>query len=82
MKYMVEFPFPADQREPILRRFEERGPNRNPGVKFRDAWIGERDHVIYVLVESDDIAAVESACCSWADMGPAKITPVVGVEQL
>jgi hypothetical protein len=82
MKYMVEFQFPAERRDAILQRFEERGPNRNPGVKFRDAWIGERDHVIFVLVESADIAEVQSACCTWTDIGPAKITPVVAVEQL
>lgn len=82
MKFMVEFHFPAAEREAILRRFEERGPNRNPGVTFRDAWIGERDPIAYVLVEAADRGLIESTVRQWSDKGTAKVTPVVDVEQL
>ena len=34
--------------------FELRGPNRNPGVIFEQAWVDTRSHIVFVIAESGD----------------------------
>jgi hypothetical protein len=82
MKFMVEFRFKPGGKNDVLDAFELRGPNHNPGVTFRGAWIGSRSEVAFVLVESSDESLIEKASQSWADHGEYRITPVVDVEQI
>ena len=39
MKYMVEFRLKPGSKSKAVEYFESRGPNRNPGVTFRGAWV-------------------------------------------
>jgi hypothetical protein len=77
---MVEFHFQPDSKEKVLAAFELQGPNRNPGVKFRGAWIGTRSDMAFVLAESDDQALIEKVAQSWSQYGSYQIHPVVEVE--
>src|SRR6266550_5458735 len=53
MKFMVEFSVKPGDKNKAAQAFEQRGPNRNPGVAFRGAWIGQNADVVFALVESD-----------------------------
>jgi Protein of unknown function (DUF3303) len=81
MKYMVEFSVKSGNKNKAVQAFEQRGPNRNPGVTFRGAWIGKNSDVVFVLVESADESLVTSAAKSWAELGDFRITQVIDVEQ-
>jgi hypothetical protein len=81
MKYMVEFRFKPGSKNQALEFFEMRGPNRNPGVTYRGAWIGTQADVVFVLVESADQALVTKASQSWTELGSANVTPVIDIEQ-
>jgi hypothetical protein len=82
MKYMIEFRLKAGHKEQVLKTFEKVGPNRNPGVDFRGAWIGARNDVIFVLAESDDESRIADVAKSWQVHGEATVHAVVDVEQL
>ena len=79
MKTMVEFHLKSGSKERAL--FEERGPNRIPGVSLRSAWIGLRSDVVFVLVESPNEAAVAQAAEAWKGEGDYTIYPVLDIEQ-
>jgi Protein of unknown function (DUF3303) len=81
MKFMVEFRVKPGSKNKAVEAFELRGPNRNPGVTFRGAWVGARSDVVYVLIESTDDAQVSKAAQSWAEHGEYQITQVIDVEQ-
>jgi hypothetical protein len=82
MKFMVEFRFKPGGKDEILEAFELRGPNRNPGVTFRGAWVGSQADLAFALVESAHQSLVEKAAQSWDEHGEYRITPVIDVEQI
>lgn len=81
MKFMVEFQLEPGAKDQAFATFEQRGPNRHPGVTFLGAWIAKRNDIAYVLVDAQDEAFVAKVAESWANVGSAKIHPVVDVQQ-
>jgi hypothetical protein len=81
MKFMVEFPVRPGNKNRVVEAFEQRGPNRSPGVTFHGAWIGKDSDVVFALVESADESLVTSAAKSWTETGNFRITPVIDLEQ-
>lgn len=81
MKFMVEILLQPGTRNAMIESFEAKGPNRNPGVTFRGAWIGTKSDVVFVLVEADNPTLIDNACCAWNPPGELKVHPVVDVDQ-
>jgi hypothetical protein len=81
MKFMIEFRVNAGSKHKAVEAFEQRGPNRNPGVAFQGAWIGKSSDVVFALVESAEQSLVTAAAESWTESGNFRITPVIDVEQ-
>lgn len=81
MKCMVEFHLKPGSKEAALQMFEQRGPNRDPGVTLRNAWIGTRSDVVFVLIESTSETLVAQATEAWRQHGDYKIHPVLDIEQ-
>lgn len=80
MQFLVEFHLKSGSKNQVVDAFEKRGPNRNPGVVFRGAWIGTRSDIAFVLCESESEALVEKVCESFQEHGSGKIHAVVDVE--
>jgi hypothetical protein len=81
MQFMVEFRLKPGAKSKAVETFEQRGPNRNPGVAFEKAWIGNHSDVAFVLVNSADEALVAKAAEQWSDFGQTQIHPVVDIQQ-
>jgi Domain of unknown function (DUF3303) len=81
MKFFVEFQLKPGNKMKVLELFELRGPNRNPGVTLKGAWIGKNEEVIYVLAESEDDTLLVNAAQAWGKFGDYEITPVIDLEQ-
>jgi uncharacterized protein DUF3303 len=81
MKFMIEFQVQPGNKNRAIEAFEQRGPNRSPGVVFHSAWIGKDSDVVFALVESADESLVTSAAKSWTETGNFRITPVIDLEQ-
>jgi uncharacterized protein DUF3303 len=82
MKFMVEFRLNPGSKQKVIETFELVGPNRQAGVAFRNAWIGTRSDVVFVLVESAEEALVAKAAQAWNEQGESRIEPVLDVEQV
>jgi hypothetical protein len=78
---MVELQIKAGSKNEAIQAFEQRGPNRNPGVTFKGAWIGLHTDVAFVLVESAEEPLVSAAAKSWSEIGDFRISPVIDIEQ-
>ena len=81
MKFMVQFDLKPGTKDKAVKAFEERGPNRNPGVKFLDAWVSRHSDVVFVLVEAEGESQVIDAGQSWAALGKYQIHPVIDIQQ-
>jgi hypothetical protein len=81
MKFIVEFRLKPGSKNKVMEIFETRGPSRNPGVLFRQAWIGTRSDLVFVLAESDSEPLVASVADSWSEHGDYQIHPVIDIEQ-
>jgi hypothetical protein len=79
--FLLEFRLNPGSKTKVVDLFELRGPNRAPGVSFRNAWIGTRTEQIFVLCESADEQLVEQACQAWSEFGQFQIHPVINHEQ-
>jgi uncharacterized protein DUF3303 len=81
MKFMIEFHVPPGDKRKAVEAFEQRGPNRNPGVTFCGAWIAAHSDVVFALAESGDESLVTDAAHSWSQSGKFRIIQVIDVEQ-
>ena len=81
MKFMVEFRLKPGAKNKAVETFEQRGPNRNPGVTFLGAWFGNHSDVAFVLVDGEDEAHVAKVAESWAAFGNAQIHSVNDIQQ-
>jgi hypothetical protein len=79
--FIVEFRLKPGSKNKILEEFEKRGPNRNPGIALRSAWVGKQADVIFAIVDSTNDDAVTRACESWSESGEYIINPVINIEQ-
>lgn len=80
MLFMVVVQLHSGTKAAAMESFELRGPNRYPGIAYRGAWIGTQDDSLFTLVESSEIALVETVVASWGDVGTSQIHPVINVE--
>ena len=81
MKFLVQFHPKHNGKQKLLEAFEVRGPNKNPGVTLKVAWIAKNEETVFALVESDDEKLVVDAARSWTTSGDYQITPVIDWEQ-
>jgi hypothetical protein len=81
MKYMVQFQLKPGCKNAAMACFDSRGPNRNPGVTLRGAWVGKDADVVFALVESEDESLVRGAGQSWGEFGTHVATAVVDIQQ-
>jgi uncharacterized protein DUF3303 len=80
MKFIVELRLKPGCKNRAVEAFEARGPNRFPGVNFREAWIGKHSDVAFVLLESADEQTVVAAAKTWTEFGDCQITEVIAGE--
>jgi len=82
MKYMVELKLKPGGKDKLLEAFDTRGPNRYPGVSFRNAWIDTHSGVMFILGESNEESLVAEACQAWREHGEFTIHPVIDIDQV
>jgi hypothetical protein len=81
MKFFVTCQLKPGNKKKVMEAFELRGPNRNPGVAFRGAWIGKGEEVIFVLAECANEELLHKAAEGWGDFGEYEITPVIDFDE-
>lgn len=81
MKFIVEFRLKPGSKNKVVEIFETRGPNRTAGVWFRQAWIGTKSDLVYVLAESESESFIISAAQPWSEHGDYQIHPVIDIDE-
>ena len=80
-KFIIEFRLKPGGTRKVMELFELAGPKRTSGVALRDAWLGTREELIFVLCESAEEQFVAQACAAWNEYGECRIHPVIHHEQ-
>jgi hypothetical protein len=80
MTYLVQFQIKPNTKNQILDKFEMRGPNRVPGVSFKQAWVSTKQDLIYVIGQADHEADLQKACSFIDEFGTYSYTEVVDLE--
>jgi hypothetical protein len=81
INFMVDVRLKPGSKNRAVDTFEQRGPNRDPTVKFHAAWMGANTDIAFVLIESQAETDVASAAENWNALGEIKIHPVIDIEQ-
>ena len=83
MLYMLELRYSTDTRDEALRYFQEHGVTHyEGGVEVQGLWVATRDHVAYVLVQSEDSGHLDQACGPLARFGTLTRRLVTDSEQI
>ncbi len=80
MKFMMTYDFTADDSEDTKARFLETGAPAPKGVTLLGRWHAVAGRCGFLLVESDDAAALFKYSAEWRDLLDLEIYPVVEDE--
>jgi hypothetical protein len=82
MLHMVELHYSANEREPLLRYFEEHGATHHSGnVSIVGGWVASGEHVVYLVAKSESARQVEQAASQLREFGDVQWRRVVSLEE-
>ena len=85
MKFKIDYRIPQGNWLPILKKWSSMSPreraNTGDGVKFIGRWIDMSSRTGVLIVESNDIAAVQRYIGLWNPHMDIDIAPVVDDEE-
>jgi hypothetical protein len=81
MKLIAQFRLNPGMKNKAVEYFEQRGPNRNPGVTFLGAWVGKDTDVAFVLLEASSVDLVQAGGQAWSEFGTFELHPVLDIQQ-
>ena len=81
MKFIVQCRLNPGMKNQAVEYFEQRGPNRNPGVTFLGAWVGKDTDAAFVLLEAASGDQVRAGGQAWSEFGAFELFPVLDIQQ-
>jgi hypothetical protein len=84
MKFMLTFAIKPEikGRDEAIARFKKTGGQTPKGTKLLGRWTAADFSGGFVLIESDDVAALTENSLQWSDLMELRIAPVVEDAQL
>jgi len=84
MKFMLSFAIKPETkgRDEAIARFKKTGGQPPKGVKLLGRWTAADFSGGFVLVDSEDAAALTSFALMWSDLMELKLVPVIEDAQL
>ena len=76
MLFMVIENFRNQNATAVYRRFREKGRQCPDGVLFINSWVSADLSRCFQLMESDNVALLQSWAASWSDLVELEIVPV------
>jgi hypothetical protein len=84
MKFMLTFAIKPERkgRDEAIARFKQTGGQTPKGTKLLGRWTAADFSGGFVVLESDDVAALTENSLRWSDLMELKIVPVLEDAQL
>jgi hypothetical protein len=76
MLFMVIETFRDQNAKAVYRRFRDKGRMMPEGLKFVGSWVSADVGRCFQLMETDDIARLQSWVAEWSDLAAFEIVPV------
>jgi hypothetical protein len=80
MLFMTVYTYPPANRDAVIKRRLEKGPQLPPEVKSLGEWSYTGGGRVFRLIESADAAAAFRASYGWSDLGTIETYPVLEVD--
>lgn len=77
MRLMVIETFKNGEAEPVYRRFFEKGRMMPEGLYYLDSWISEDLSTCWQVMQTDDLAKVQTWMDAWSDLVDFQLIPVL-----
>jgi hypothetical protein len=80
MLFMTVYTYKPANRDAVVKRRLEKGPQLPPDVKSAGEWSYTGGGRVFRLIEASDAAAAFKASYAWSDLGTIETFPVVDTE--
>jgi hypothetical protein len=80
MLFMTVYTYKPANRDAVVKRRLEKGPQLPPDVKSVGEWSYTGGGRVFRLIEASDAAAAFKASYAWSDLGTIETFPVVDTE--
>ena len=80
MLFMTVYTYPPANRDAVIKRRLEKGPQLPPEVKSLGEWSYTGGGRVFKLIEATDAAAASKGSYAWSDLGTIETYPVMETE--
>jgi uncharacterized protein with GYD domain len=82
MQFMIVYTFTAENRDAVIKRYQEKGEMVSTGAKILSEWVSAAGHRIFRVIETEDPKAMMAATLAWSDLGYMEMYPIVPVAEV
>jgi len=82
MLFMTVYSYPPSNRDEVIKRRLQKGPQLPDKVKLLGEWSYIASGKVFRLIEATEAAEVFKAAYAWSDLGTVESYPVIEVEQV
>ena len=82
MLFMTVYTYKPSNRDAVIKRRLEKGPQLPPEVKSLGEWSYTGGGRVFRLIDTTDAAAAFKASYGWSDLGTVETYPVMEVESV
>jgi hypothetical protein len=80
MLFMTVYTYPPENRDEVVRRRLEKGPQLPEGIKSLGEWSYVGSGRVFRLIEASDAAAALAGSFAWSDLGSVETYPVMETD--
>jgi len=80
MLFMTVYTYPPANRDEVIKRRLEKGPQLPPEVKTLGEWSYIGSGRVFRLIEASDAAGAFKGSYAWSDLGTVETYPVMEVD--
>jgi hypothetical protein len=77
MQFMIIYTFTAENRDAVIKRYQEKGALVPAGAKILNEWSSAAGHRVFRVIETEDPKAMLGATVAWSDLGYIEMHPIV-----
>jgi hypothetical protein len=77
MQFMIIYTFTAENRDAVIKRYQEKGALVPAGAKILNEWSSAAGHRVFRVIETEDPKAMLGATVAWSDLGYIEMYPIV-----
>jgi len=78
--FMTVYTYPPENRDEVVKRRLEKGPQLPDGIKSLGEWSYVGSGRVFRLIEASDAASAMAGSFAWSDLGTVETYPVMETD--